>query len=96
MKQTPMEEIARFLGFGSDCWSPLDAIKEFSPREWRLALQWLDDSGLAFYFLQKLKDTNATGAVPSLVLSRLEQNFASNQVRVEDMSRRFAFPQQRV
>lgn len=85
-----MEEIARFLSFSGDCSGTLSAIQRISPREWESALQWLYDSGLAFYFLQKLKEASATGAVPSFVLSRLEQNFASNHSRVEEMVRRFA------
>jgi hypothetical protein len=49
----------------------------------------MDDAGIALYFLQKLKDTNATDLIPSEVLTRLETNFTENQQRVEDMSHRF-------
>jgi hypothetical protein len=44
---------------------------------------------LAFYFLQKLKNTNATDTAPTWVMSQLERNFAANLRRVGDMSHRF-------
>ena len=89
MKRVPAEDIVSFLSFSGDCSGHLCAIEKFGEREWTHALQWLDDSGLAFYFLQKLEETNAADAVPTWALSRLRQNFAANQARVEDMSRRF-------
>jgi hypothetical protein len=89
VKRDIREYVARFLSFSGDGSEGLSAVEKFSDREWTHVLQWLYDSGLAFYFLQKLKDTKATGAVPALVLSRLERSFAANQARVEDMSRQF-------
>ena len=89
MKPTPVENVVGFLSFSRDYRDRIDAIERFSRREWKHVLQWLDDAGLAFYFLQRLKDANATDVVPPLVLSRVERNFASNQLRVEDMSHRF-------
>lgn len=89
MKRTPAEDIVGFLSFSRDYRDRLNAIEKFTPRQWKRVLQWLDDAGLAFYLLQKLKDTNATDVVPPLLLSRLEGNFAANQLRVDDMSHRF-------
>ncbi|HET9308056.1 MAG TPA: nucleotidyltransferase family protein [Candidatus Sulfotelmatobacter sp.] len=89
MKRTPAEDIVGFLNFSRDHRDRLNAIEKFTPRQWKRALQWLDDAGLAFYFLQKLKDTNATDVVSPLPLSRLERNYACNQLRVADMSHRF-------
>jgi hypothetical protein len=86
---TPVEDVVGFLSFARDHRDRLHAIEKFTPRQWKHVLQWLDDAGLAFYFLQNLKDTNATDVVPRLHLSRLERNFASNQLRVADMSHRF-------
>jgi hypothetical protein len=60
VKHTPVEDIVGFLSFSRDHRDRLNAIEKFTPRQWKRALQWLDDAGLAFYFLQKLKDTNAT------------------------------------
>lgn len=89
MKRTPAEDIVGFLSFSRDHRDRLNAIEKFTPRQWKCVLRWLDDAGLAFYFLQKLKDTNATDGVAPLPMSRLERNFAANQLRVDDMSRRF-------
>ncbi len=49
----------------------------------------MDDAGLAFYFLQKIKDANLTRSLPNWVLSRLEQSFTANRQRVDDMAQRF-------
>lgn len=89
MKPTPAERIVRFLSFSCDHRESVKAIEEISPRRWERLAQWLDDSGLAFYFLQKLKETNASGAIPAAVLRRLEQNFALNQLRMDDLAHRF-------
>jgi hypothetical protein len=89
VKRNPAEDIVSFLSFSAEPCEHLKAVEKLSARKWTHVLQWLDDSGLAFYFLQKLRETHATNAVPGPVLSRLEDNFAANQLRVKDMSRRF-------
>jgi hypothetical protein len=96
VRRTPAEDIVEFLSFSGDPDNCLNALKEFSQREWQGVLQWLDDSGLAFYFLQKLKNTNATDALPAWVISRLERNFAANQRRVDYMSSRLALLNQKL
>jgi Uncharacterised nucleotidyltransferase len=88
VKRTRPEEIVGFLSFSSSDDS-IDAFKEFTLRDWKKVLHWMDDAGISFYFLQKLKDTNATDLIPSEVLARLETNFSANKERVEDMSCRF-------
>lgn len=89
MKQTPAEAIVDFLSFSEAANGSAHAIGELTSRQWERVQLWLDDGGLAFYFLQKLKETQSTAAVPPSVLSRLESNFASNQIRVDGMSSRF-------
>ena len=88
MKRTRPEEIVEFLSFSRSNDS-IAAIKTFTVGDWKKVLQWMDDAGIAFYFLQKLKDTNETNSIPSEVLTRLETNFRANKERVEDMSHRF-------
>ena len=88
MKQILADNIVEFLSFSGSRDSLL-ALKRVSHRDWERVLLWLDDTGLAFYFLQKLKDTNSADVMPTALFSRLETNFAANQGRVEDMSRRF-------
>jgi hypothetical protein len=85
------EHIVEFLSFPPTASDHANQFQKFSDRQWKRTQQWLDDAGLAFYFLQKLKTANVIDAVPAWVLSRLEQNFAANQRRVAEMSRRFAF-----
>jgi hypothetical protein len=90
VKLTPAEKVAHFLSFSGDCHEPLQGLRKFSHREWRHVLRWLDDSGLALYFLQKLKNAGAIDAVPKTVLSELERDFNSNQLRTKELARRFA------
>lgn len=89
MRSTPAEAITKFLSFSATSKDAVPKIAQFSPREWKHGEQWLNDSGLAFYFLQRVKDTNVGGAVPTNALSRIERNFASNHARVDDMAVRF-------
>jgi Uncharacterised nucleotidyltransferase len=96
VRRNSAEEIVQFLSFSSDPCDCLNALKEFSERKWEGALRWLDDAGLAFYFLQKIKNINATETLPTWVMSRLERNSAANQRRVGYMSSRFDFLNQRL
>lgn len=90
MSRSPAENIVGFLGFSPDQRDQyLTALRRLRQRQWKKVLQWLDDAGLAFYFLQKLKDVNAIDAIPEWASTRLQQNLEANQLRVEDMSRRF-------
>jgi hypothetical protein len=52
-------------------------------------VRWLDDAGLAFYFLRKVKHTIAANTIPAWVVASLEQSFAANRQRVSDMCHRF-------
>lgn len=89
MKQAPAEAIVAFSSFSDVSKGSLAALEKLTRRQWQSVQLWLDDGGLAFYFLQKLKKTNSTAIMPEHVLSRLERNFASNQARVVAMSLRF-------
>jgi hypothetical protein len=95
MKRSSAEDIVEFLSFSSDPCDCLDKLKALRMRQWQKVFRWLDDSGLPFYFLQKLKETNATEALPASVISQLERNLAANRQRVNDMSRRFGLLNQK-
>lgn len=88
MKRTRAENIVEFLSLSGSRDHLSDLYRASRPEAEKL-LQWLDDSGLAFYFLQKVRDTNATDLVPSCMLSRLETNFTANQRRTDHLSQRF-------
>jgi len=89
VRRTPGQEIVDFLSFSSASGDDLAGPRNFRERDWKQGLRWMDDAGLAFYLLRKLKQTNARDAVPAWVINRLEQSFADNQQRVGEMSRRF-------
>jgi Uncharacterised nucleotidyltransferase len=89
VRRAPGQEIVDFLSFSAAAKHDLAGLRNFRERDWRRASKWLDDAGLAFYFLRKLKQTNARDAVPDGVINRLEQSFADNQQRVGEMSHRF-------
>lgn len=49
--------------------------------EWQQALHWLDVSGLALYFLDRIQQEDLCGLVPEPVLDRLRVNLADNRSR---------------
>jgi hypothetical protein len=91
MARNSAEAIVHFLRFSNDYTDSIGMFKRFNDRKWHDVLQWLDDAGLAMYFLWKLQDTNCTDTIPAWALSRLVQNLLLNQERVDDLSRRFDF-----
>ncbi|HSY35879.1 MAG TPA: nucleotidyltransferase family protein [Acidobacteriaceae bacterium] len=52
-----------------------------SQEEWSGLLRWLDVSGLALYFLDRMMELQSSTLVPPQVLARLEQNLKDNQER---------------
>ena len=89
VRQHLTEAVADFLSFSGNTNDLLNGLEGFPPREWNRTLAWLHDAGLALYFLQELKDANATDILPRSALSRLEENLAANRRRVAFMSRQF-------
>ncbi|MGA3348771.1 MAG: nucleotidyltransferase family protein [Candidatus Sulfotelmatobacter sp.] len=89
MTRNSAEAVVHFLRFSNDYANSIDTFKSFSTRKWHHVLQWLDDAGLALYFLRKLKDTNCADTIPAWALSRLAQNLLLNHERVDDLSHRF-------
>lgn len=77
------------LRFSGDTAEHLRELKNFHHREWEHTLPWLHDAGLALYFLQKLRQADATDSVPPPVLLRLEHNLTANKARVAFMSQQF-------
>jgi protein involved in polysaccharide export with SLBB domain len=54
-------------------------------KEWQELLRWLDTSGLALYFLDRLEDLDRLDTLPSEVLARLRENLADNSERMGEM-----------
>lgn len=53
--------------------------------EWQRALHWLDVSGLALYFLDRIERGHLTDIVPEAVMARLRRNLADNTQRTAAM-----------
>lgn len=60
-------------------------LQNLSGREWRRLLYWLDISGLALYFLERIIELQFSHWLPASVLGRLEQNLADNTERTSSM-----------
>ena len=56
-----------------------------SEHEWNRLLHWLDISGLALYFLDRLAELQWQGLLPAHVQARLQQNLADNATRMHSM-----------
>ena len=60
-------------------------LTDISGVEWRRLLHWLDISGLALYFLERLRQLDLCGIVPPSIVARLEQNQVDNTARMRGM-----------
>ena len=60
-------------------------LQHLSKREWRSLLHWLDISGLALYFLDRIVELKLTDWMPLGALARLRQNLADNTERTHAM-----------
>jgi hypothetical protein len=89
MNRQLAETIIRYLSF-SDSDGSQTSLSGFSLREWERTFRWLDNANLALYLLRKLRDTNDDRKLPPAVISRLEQNYSKNQLRVDEMASQFA------
>lgn len=73
------ECIIKFLGYGNN--TGVSSLEGFSLREWRRTLPWLDASGLALYFLDRVELLHGASVVPPSILARLRRNQEDNHER---------------
>jgi hypothetical protein len=60
-------------------------LQGLSLRQWKPLLYWLDVSGLALYFLDRITELELCEQLPAAVLSRLQQNLEDNTARTDAM-----------
>jgi hypothetical protein len=77
---------------GLFCDSTADSLERFAgltQRNWARSYYWLDASGMALYFLDRVKTLGIENAIPPATLERLEQNHANNRRRSAAMFEEF-------
>jgi len=67
---------------------PAEAVRllSLSERRWKILLRWLDTSGLALYFFDRLIELDLHTSLPPHVLARLRQNLSDNTERIDAMA----------
>jgi hypothetical protein len=60
-------------------------LQHLSSGEWQKLLNWLDVSGLALYFLNRLVQLDVCDMLPPAVIERLQQNMMDNAGRTHGM-----------
>jgi Uncharacterised nucleotidyltransferase len=65
-------------------------LARFTVREWRSSIRWLDTSGLALYFLDRVTALGLEDCIPAEVLGQLQQRLADNRLRTSDLFDEFA------
>lgn len=63
----------------------IDRLAHLSHREWQRLLYWLDISGLALYFLDRITQLELVDVLPGPVLARLQENLRDNALRTRGM-----------
>lgn len=67
-----------------------ERLRGFSVRQWQRNFHWLDSSGIALYFLQRIKTLGVEDAVPNRVVAQLERRYSDNGRRIASLFGDFA------
>jgi len=76
---------AALLTLGETGAHHFERLIHLSRREWQELAGWLDISGLALYFADRLSELRMRGMLPAEVADRLQQNLADNTERTHSM-----------
>ena len=61
-------------------------LENLSERQWQKLLRWLDFSGLALYFLDRMIELRRSDVLPDGVMAHLQQNLHDNVERTRGMA----------
>jgi hypothetical protein len=86
-KQVVEAVVAAFRDSGEELHQRLSALKA---RDWQRSYHWLDASGMALYFLDRVASLHIESALPTATLERLRGNLADNRHRSSSMLVEFA------
>jgi Uncharacterised nucleotidyltransferase len=67
-----------------------ERLSRFTARDWQRTYHWLDASGMALYFLDRVESLHIQNALPAATLERLRGNLADNRQRSSTMLVEFA------
>jgi hypothetical protein len=67
-----------------------ERLSRFTARDWQRSYHWLDASGMALYFLDRVESLHIQNALPAATLERLRGNLADNRQRSSTMLVEFA------
>jgi hypothetical protein len=87
---TPLSRlILHHLTMSGHPWADAALWNSFEAKEWKSVLAWLDASGLALYFRERLRATNTCDNLPPKVRAELDIRAAHNRIRVAAMAEEF-------
>jgi len=89
------QEIIRCVGFAGSAEERVRPLRGFSRREWESSLDWLNLSGLALTFWNRLQGIGAENDVPAFVSALLAESLSENRRRVDAMMPEFDLLNQR-
>ncbi|MGD0124197.1 MAG: nucleotidyltransferase family protein [Terriglobia bacterium] len=89
MKRDLARAITDYLAVSGPLGERVTKLASFDRGDWQHSLEWLDQTGLALWLLDRLKVSGAHDAVPPEIGVRLKRNMADHSSRVAAMAEEF-------